>query len=97
MVNLTINDQKIKISEDATILEAARKVGIEIPHLCYLEDINEIGACRVCVVEVEGIEKLVTACNTYVEQDMVVYTNSPRVREIRAVNVQLILSDHDCK
>ena len=97
MVNLTINDQKIKISEDATILEAARKVGIEIPHLCYLEDINEIGACRVCVVEVEGIEKLVTACNTYVEQDMVVYTNSPRVREIRAINVQLILSDHDCK
>lgn len=97
MVNLTINDQKIKISEDVTILEAARKVGIEIPHLCYLEDINEIGACRVCVVEVEGIEKLVTACNTYVEQDMVVYTNSPRVREIRAINVQLILSDHDCK
>lgn len=97
MVNLTINDQKITIAEDATIMEAARKVGIEIPHLCYLEDINEIGACRVCVVEVDGIDKLVTACNTPVEAGMAVYTNSPRVRETRAVNVQLILSDHDCK
>ena len=97
MVNLTINDQKITIADDATILEAARKVGIEIPHLCYLEDINEIGACRVCAVEVEGVEKLVTACNTLVEPGMVVYTNTPRVRDTRAINVQLILSDHDCK
>lgn len=97
MVSLTINDQKITIAEDATILEAARKVGIEIPHLCFLENINEIGACRVCVVEVEGIDKLVTACNTYVEPGMVVYTNSPKVRETRSINVQLILSDHDCK
>lgn len=97
MVNLTINDKRITISEDSTIMEAARQVGIDIPHLCYLEDINEIGACRVCVVEVEGMEKLVTACNTLVEPDMVVYTNSPRVREIRKINLQLILSDHDCK
>lgn len=97
MVNLTINDQKITIAEDATIMEAARKVGIRIPHLCYLEDINEIGACRVCVVEVEGVDRLVTACNTPVEDGMVIYTNSPRVRQTRAVNVRLILSDHDCK
>lgn len=97
MVTLTINDQKIKIAEDATIMEAAREVGIEIPHLCYLENINEIGACRVCVVEVAGVEKLVTACNTLVEPGMVIYTNSPRVRETRKINVQLILSDHDCK
>ena len=97
MVKLTINDKKITISEDATIMEAARQVGIDIPHLCYLEEINEIGACRVCVVEVEGMEKLVTACNTLVQPDMVVYTNSPRVRDIRKINVQLILSDHDCK
>lgn len=97
MVNLTINDKRITISEDSTIMEAARQVGIDIPHLCYLEDINEIGACRVCVVEIEGMEKLVTACNTLVQPDMVVYTNSPRVREIRKINLQLILSDHDCK
>jgi len=97
MVNLTINDKRITISEDSTIMEAARQVGIDIPHLCYLEDINEIGACRVCVVEIEGMEKLVTACNTLVQPDMVVYTNSPRVREIRKINLQLILSDHDGK
>ena len=61
MVNLTINGQKISVSEGTTILEAALKVGIDIPHLCYLKDINEIGACRVCVVENAGMETLVTA------------------------------------
>ena len=61
MVNLTINGQKISVSEGTTILEAALKVGIDIPHLCYLKDVNEIGACRVCVVENAGMETLVTA------------------------------------
>lgn len=97
MVNLTINDQKISVSEDTTILEAAIKVGIDIPHLCYLEDINEIGACRVCIVENAGMETLLTACNTLVEEGMQIYTNSPKVRKIRRINVELILSDHDCK
>jgi len=97
MVSLTINDQKISVTEDTTILEAALEVGIDIPHLCYLEDINEIGACRACIVEVEGMEKLVTACNTWVEEGMQVYTNSPRVRKTRRINVELILSDHNCQ
>ena len=97
MVNLTINDQKISVKEGTTILEAAREVGIDIPHLCYLEGINEIGACRVCIVENVGMETLITACNTPVEEGMQIYTNSPKVRKTRRINVDLILSDHDCK
>ena len=97
MVSLTINDQKITVSEGTTILEAAREVGIDIPHLCYLEGINEIGACRVCIVENKGMDTLITACNTPVEEGMQIYTNSPRVRKTRRINVELILSDHDCK
>ena len=90
MVNLTINGQKISVSEGTTILEAALKVGIDIPHLCYLKDINEIGACRVCVVENAGMETLVTACNTPVEEGMELYTNSPKAREARRINVSQI-------
>lgn len=97
MVKLTINDQKVTVPEGATIMQAARKVGIEIPHLCYLRDINDIGACRICIVELEGMEKLITACNTPAEEGMVIYTNSPRVRATRKINAQLILSDHDGK
>ncbi len=97
MVSLTINDQKISVKEGTTILEAAREVGIDIPHLCYLEGINEIGACRVCIVENKGMDTLVTACNTLVEEGMELYTNSPKVRKTRRINVALILSDHDCK
>ncbi len=65
------------------------------PHLCYLKDINEIGACRVCVVEVEGYAKLVTACNNRVKEGMMVHTNSPKARKTRRTNVQLILSQHN--
>lgn len=97
MVKLTINGQPIQVAEGTTILEAARKVGIDIPHLCFLKDLNDIGACRVCVVEMEGMEKLITACNTPAEEGMVLYTNSPKVREVRKINVQLILSDHSGK
>ena len=97
MVNLIIDGQKISVPEGTTILEAATKVGIKIPHLCYLKDINEIGACRVCLVEKVGMDKLVTACNTAVEEGMEILTNSPRVRQTRRINVELILSDHDCK
>lgn len=64
MVKLTINGQQVSVPEGMTIMEAAEKVGVHIPHLCYLKDINEIGACRVCLVELKGMEKLVTACNT---------------------------------
>ena len=87
----------VTVPEGMTILEAARKVGIEIPHLCFLKGINDIGACRVCIVEMQGMDKLITACNTPVEEGMILYTNSPRVRATRKTNVQLILSDHDGK
>ena len=96
MVKLTINGMPVSVEEGTTILEAARSVGIHIPTLCYLKDINEIGACRVCVVEVEGSAKLVTACNNKVWEGMVIRTNSPKVRESRKNNVELILSQHDC-
>ncbi|MBR6529126.1 MAG: [Firmicutes bacterium] len=97
MVNLIIDGQKISVPEGTSILEAATKVGIKIPHLCYLKDLNEIGACRVCLVEKVGMEKLITDCNTVVEEGMEILTNSPRVRQTRRINVELILSDHDCK
>lgn len=97
MVNLTINGKQIRVKEGSTILEAAAVAGIYIPTLCFLKDINEIGACRVCVVDVEGCAKLVTACNNKVWEGMVVHTNSPKVRESRRNNVELILSQHDCK
>lgn len=78
-----------------TILTAAASAGITIPTLCYLKDINEIGACRVCVVEIEGVERLQAACNATVSEGMAVYTNSPKVREARRINVELILSQHN--
>ncbi|MCD2492777.1 [FeFe] hydrogenase, group A [Lacrimispora sp. NSJ-141] len=97
MVNLTINGKQIRVKEGTTILDAAASAGIFIPTLCYLKDINEIGACRVCVVEVEGCAKLVTACNNKVWEGMDIRTNSPKVRESRRNNVELILSQHDCQ
>ena len=96
MVNLKIDGQKISVPEKTTILEAAEKVGIKIPHLCYLKGINEIGACRVCLVEKVGMDKLITSCNTEVEEGIRILTNSPKVREVRKANVELMLSDHDC-
>lgn len=96
MVKITINNQTLEVEENSTILEAAASIGIHIPTLCYLKGINEIGACRVCIVELVGKEKLVAACNNRVEDGMVVYTNSPRVRRARRTNVELILSQHDC-
>ena len=95
MVKLMINGQEVAVKEGTSIMDAAEKVGIHIPHLCYLRGINEIGACRVCVVEIKGMEKLVTACNTICEDGMEILTNSPRVRRYRRINVELILSDHN--
>ncbi|MCR1840523.1 NADH-dependent [FeFe] hydrogenase, group A6 [Murimonas intestini] len=96
MVKLTIDNRTVEVPEGTTILEAAKTAGIPVPTLCYLKDINEIGACRVCVVEIEGITRLVTACNNCVGEGMVIHTNSPKVRETRKTNVELILSQHDC-
>ena len=96
MVNLKIDNLDVCVKEGTTIMEAAASVGIGIPHLCYWKGLNEIAACRVCVVEIEGKEKLITACNNAAEEGMVVYTNSPKVRLDRRRTVQLILSEHDC-
>ncbi|MDO4552168.1 MAG: [FeFe] hydrogenase, group A, partial [Bacillota bacterium] len=96
MVTLRIDGQSVSVPEGTTIMDAAAKCGIEIPHLCYLPGINEIGACRVCVVECEGTDKLLASCNTRAEEGMVIYTNSPKVKKARETNVKLILSEHDC-
>ncbi len=95
MVSVTIDGRQVEVEEHTSILKAARAAGIDIPTLCYLEGINEIGACRVCVVEIEGIEQLAAACNNEVTDGMVVHTNSPKVREARKTNVELILSQHN--
>ena len=97
MVNVTIDNQKISVHSGTTIMEAAAKLGTPIPKLCYLKDINEIAACRVCLVEVVGKEKLVTSCNNKVQEGLEILTNSPKVRIARKQNVQLILSQHDFK
>lgn len=97
MVNFVIDNNKVSIPEGTSIIDAAKTKGIEIPSLCYLKEINEIGACRVCCVEIEGIDRLVPACNNVVEEGMIIYTNSPKVRESRKVNVELILSQHDSR
>lgn len=96
MVNATIDGIPVRVANGTTIKQAAESAGISIPSLCYLKDLNEIGACRVCCVEVEGEQRMVPSCNNPVQEGMVIHTNSPRARETRRVNVELILSQHDC-
>ena len=96
MVKLTINNQLVEVAEGATILDAAKLANVNIPTLCYLKDVNDVGACRVCAVEVEGQDQLAAACNTPVEEGMVIRTNTEKVRRTRKTNVELILSQHDC-
>ena len=96
MVNITINNIPIAVEEGTTIMEACKEAKMPVPSLCYLKGINEIGACRVCVVEVRGIERLVTSCNNVVKEGMEILTNSPKVREARRINIKLILSQHNC-
>ncbi len=96
MVNLTINGKSVSVPEGTTVLEAAKQAGFEIPTLCYLKEINEIGACRVCLVEIEGVDRLAASCVTPVTEGMVVKTNTPKVRAARKTNMELILSEHDC-
>ena len=97
MVTVNIDGKTVSVPEGTTILDAARKAGIVIPTLCYLKELNEIGACRVCVVEVEGYDRLMAACNTQVLEGMVIRTDSTRARRTRRTNLQLILSQHDCQ
>ncbi|HHW17573.1 MAG TPA: 2Fe-2S iron-sulfur cluster binding domain-containing protein [Firmicutes bacterium] len=96
MVTLRIDGRTIEAEAGTTILAAAKKAGLRIPTLCYLEGINEVGACRVCVVELKGSKKLVTSCNTVVQEGMEILTASPRVRHARRIAVELLLTQHDC-
>jgi len=94
VINITINDRKIEVPEGTTILNAAKKVGINIPTLCYLEGLQEPGSCRMCVVEVEKAATLQPSCVTVVSEGMKIYTNTKRVREARKIILELLLSDH---
>lgn len=96
-ITLKINNVEVSAPEGSTILEAARLAHIEIPTLCYLKEINEIGACRMCVVEVKGARSLVTACVYPITEGMEVFTNTPKVVESRKKTLQLLLSNHDRK
>lgn len=94
MINLKIDGIDVSVPEGTTVLEAARKVNIDIPTLCFLKDINEVGECRMCIVEVEGRRGFVTSCIQKVEEGMIVRTNTPEVEETRRVVLDLILSNH---
>ena len=94
MVTFTINGKVLQAPEGTNILQAAETAGIQIPHLCYLKELNEIAACRLCVVEIEGLQRLAPACNTPVAEGMVIRTETPRVLAARKTNLQLILSKH---
>ncbi|WP_026485852.1 NADH-dependent [FeFe] hydrogenase, group A6 [Caldanaerobius polysaccharolyticus] len=94
-VSVTIDGVKVEVPKNYTILQAAKEAGVDIPTLCYLKGINEIGACRICVVEVQGAKALQASCVAPVSDGMVVRTNTPVVREARKATLELILSDHD--
>ena len=96
-VNVKINNKSYSVPQGSTILEAARYAGIEIPTLCYLKKINEIGACRMCMVEVKGARSLVAACVFPVNEGMEIFTNTEKVRHSRKLTLELILSTHDKK
>jgi formate dehydrogenase alpha subunit len=98
MVSLTIDNRAVTVAEDTTILEAASRLGIRIPTLCWLEKVSPTGACRVCAVEIEGVERTMTACNTPVKEGIRVVTSSERLERIRRKTLQLMLVNHplDC-
>ena len=91
LITLKIDGKEIKVKQGSTILEAARSAGIDIPTLCFLKEINEVGDCRMCIVEVEGRRGFATSCITKVEEGMIVHTNTPDVVEARKVVLDLIL------
>ena len=96
MVNLRINDRPVTVEDGTSILHAARQLGITIPSLCYLKHVSKVAACRVCMVEIKGTDRLMAACDTICAEGMEVYTNTLRALVARRNNVQLILSQHDC-
>ena len=94
MLNLTINGKACAVPEGTTILEAARSVGIDIPSLCYLKDVNDLGSCRLCLVEAAGYERLLPACRTKAVEGMAIETETERLAEHRKTMLRLILSNH---
>lgn len=96
-ITIKINGMEVSAPKGSTILEAARLAHIEIPTLCYLKEINEIGACRMCVVEVKGAKSLVVSCVYPINEGMEVWTNTPKVLDSRRKTLQLLLSNHDRK
>ena len=96
LIKVKINGKEYQVEKGITILEACRRVGIKVPTLCYLKDINAIGACRVCVCEVVGARSLVAACVYPIEKEGTeIYTNSKRVLDSRRTTVELLLSNHN--
>ncbi len=95
---LTINNQLITASEEQTILEVAKEVGIKIPTLCHLEGISDVGACRLCLVEIEGTSKLQPACITQVKEGMVIQTETEKLQKYRRMAVELLFAEgnHVC-
>ena len=95
MINVTIDGKNYKIPENYTVLKACREAGVYVPTLCYLEGINQVGSCRLCLVEVERQKNLKASCVLPVAEGMVIKTNTKRVREARKVNLELLLSNHN--
>jgi len=94
MVKLSIDGQQVEVEEGTKIFEAAEHIGISIPTMCYLKGINEIGSCRICVVEIEGRDRLAASCNTQVEEGMVVRTRTKKVLDAVKTNISLMLANH---
>lgn len=94
-VKLIMNGTEMEVPSNYTVLEAAKEAGIHIPTLCFLKDLNEVGACRVCVVEVEGARTLQASCVLPVREGMVVKTNTKRVRESQKMTTELLLANHN--
>ena len=95
MVNITINGTVVSVKEGTTILDAAASIGIKIPTLCFLKDYNEIGACRMCVVDIKGYDHLQAACNTVCAEGMEIETDNARVIDDRRLNLELLMSEHN--
>ena len=94
LIKLTIDDKEVKVKKGTTILEAARQAEVDIPTLCFLKDINEVGDCRMCIVEIEGRRGFVPSCVQKAEEGMIVHTNTPNVVDARRVVLELIISNH---
>ena len=94
LIKLTIDDKEVEVKKGTTILEAARQADVDIPTLCFLKDINEVGDCRMCIVEIEGRRGFVPSCVQKAEEGMIVHTNTPNVADARRVILELIISNH---